>query len=61
MLSSLTFISAFDSITVVAYYALSTIVSKAIIYFECAGIQAAASEKLDTSADGEQMNGYSAL
>lgn len=61
MLSSLTFISAFDSITVVAWFALSTIVSNAIVYFECAGIQAVASESLHTTTEGEQMNGYSAL
>lgn len=61
VLSSLTFISAFDSISVVAFYAISTIVSKAIVYFECAGIQAVASQSLDTAAEGEQMGGYSAL
>ncbi|KGQ09468.1 hypothetical protein BBAD15_g5167 [Beauveria bassiana D1-5] len=61
VLSSLTFISAFDSIAVVAFYAMSTIVSKAILYFECAGIQAVASQDLEATTEGEQMNGYSAL
>ncbi|OAA81780.1 hypothetical protein LEL_01325 [Akanthomyces lecanii RCEF 1005] len=61
VLSSLTFISAFDSISVVAFYAISTIVSKAIVYFECAGIQAVASQTLDAANEGDEMNGYSAL
>ncbi|EJP70948.1 uncharacterized protein BBA_00578 [Beauveria bassiana ARSEF 2860] len=61
VLSSLTFISAFDSIAVVAFYAMSTIVSKAILYFECAGIQAVASQDLEATTEGEQMNGYSTL
>ncbi|ATY58251.1 hypothetical protein A9K55_002916 [Cordyceps militaris] len=53
VLSSLTFISAFDSITVVAFYAISTVVSKAIVYFECASIHAVASENLDATAEEE--------
>lgn len=61
VLSSLTFISAFDSISVVAFYALSTIASKAIVVFECVGIQAVASNGLDTTTVGELMDGYSVL
>ncbi|KAJ3492914.1 hypothetical protein NLG97_g5063 [Lecanicillium saksenae] len=61
VLSSLMFISAFDSIAVVAWYALSTIVANAIVYFEYAGIQAAASEDLENTAEGQQMIEYSAL
>ncbi|OAQ95632.1 hypothetical protein LLEC1_04063 [Akanthomyces lecanii] len=61
VLSSLTFISAFDSISVVALYAISAIVSKAIVYFECAGIQAVASQSLDAAVEGNELNGYSAL
>lgn len=53
VLSSLTFISAFDSITAVAFYAISTVVSKAIVYFECASIHAVASENLDATAEEE--------
>lgn len=44
VLSSLAFISAVDAVTVVAWYALSTVAIRAVVYFECAGTQAVASE-----------------
>ncbi|TQV92685.1 hypothetical protein IF1G_08609 [Cordyceps javanica] len=59
VLSSLAFVSAVDSLGVVAWYALSAVVSKGVVYFECAGIQAVASESLATAQAGQQMSGQS--
>ncbi|KAJ6786225.1 hypothetical protein PWT90_05759 [Aphanocladium album] len=58
--AGLTFISALDAVGIVAWYVLSAILCKAVVYFECAGIQAVASASLLAAAPPPppQMNGH---
>ncbi|KAJ4153475.1 hypothetical protein LMH87_009960 [Akanthomyces muscarius] len=64
VLSSLAVVSAVDAVRVVAWYGLSAIPSKGVVYFECAGIQAVTSAGPSTAQPqpqpqppSQQMNG----
>ncbi|OAA76489.1 hypothetical protein LEL_06173 [Akanthomyces lecanii RCEF 1005] len=64
VLSSLAVVSAVDAVRVVAWYGLSAIPGKGVVYFECAGIQAVTSAGLSTAQrqpqpqpPEQQMNG----
>lgn len=52
VMSSLAFISVFDAVTVVAWYALSAVVARGVVYFECAGMQAVGSESQAAKGNG---------
>lgn len=64
VLSSLAVVSAVDAVRVVAWYGLSAIPSKGVVYFECDGIQAVtiagpstAQPQPQPQPPSQQMNG----